>query len=158
MARIGLAHLVAADYDQGSYKNGIRIPGAVSIEINPVYEDDSEYSQLNDLEEDKKISSADVTLELSESEDVLTSQTKGIGFRSMLRHGGNRMYCAVWLHKVRLYETGESYSSKNDSLTYTTAKLEGKAAKDDTGNWRTKELFKTKKEADAWLDNKAGIE
>lgn len=158
MARVGLTHLVAAPKQSGKYGTGFLHPGIVDIDITPVYEDDSEYTEMNDLEDCQTLSYAEVTLELSGEEETLLNQSPlGLGFCTRLQNRGQKVYCAIWLHKVQLYEKRENYHTRDDSISYGTVTLEGKATKDTSGEWRTKKKFTTQKEAYEWLNKQANL-
>lgn len=59
--------------------------------------------------------------------------------------------------KVLFTEGEDSYTTQNDSITFTAQKISGVAvgAKDKT--WREKAQFDTEDEAYSWLKTKAGI-
>lgn len=182
MAYIGLARPVIAVYreqdGQASYSGGIRFGKAVRIEITPNYEDVSDYGDINDTEEEQECTGADVTLGISEiPQDVESiafghkvsgdetasgctdrASPVGLGVRTREIISGNVRYVAIWLHKVKFTEEGQDNETKGDSITYATPSVTGKAFPDETGEWRTKKVFETKETADAWLDQKAGIQ
>ena len=67
MAYIGIARPVIAAYSEengkAAYSGGIRFGKAIKIEIDPRYEDISDYRDINDTEEDEEFSYADITLD-----------------------------------------------------------------------------------------------
>lgn len=182
MAYIGLARPVIATYHteggKTSYSGGIRFGKAVRIEITPTYEDVSDYGDINDDDEERECTGAEVTLgtsmipEAAENavnghtlvENEVLSNCKdrasplGIGVRTRESIDGQTKYVAIWLHNVKMTEEGQSHETRGDSITYTTPSVKGTARPDENGDWRTKKTFGTKEEADAWLDGKAGIE
>ena len=66
MAYMGLAHIVIAAYREAdgkvSYSGGIRFGKAIKLEIDPQYEDMSDYDDINDTDEEQEISYVDVSL------------------------------------------------------------------------------------------------
>lgn len=182
MAYIGLARPVIAVYhaqnDQISYSGGLRFGKAVRIEISPTYEDVGDYEDINDDDDEQECTGADVTLGISripaEAESTVHGHTVsgnevrsnckdrasplGIGIRTRESVSGQMKYVAIWLHNVKLKEEGQDHETRGDSITYATPSVKGAARPDVNGDWRTKRTFETKEEADAWLDEKAGIQ
>ena len=171
MAYMGLAHIVIAAYREAdgkaSYSGGIRFGKAIKLEIDPQYEDMSDYEDINETDEAQEISYADVSLNTDEipeeaeymmfghettSGEVISGEKDrsgyvGVGARIRGVKGGHRKYVAIWMHKA-----------KGESISYQTPTVTGKAIPDIVGNWRTKKTFDTAKEADSWINEIAGIE
>ena len=182
MAYIGLARPVIAVYHaeggKPSYSRGIRFGKAVRIEITPTYEDVSDYGDINDDDEEWECTGADVTLGTSTIPEAAESAVNGhtlsgnevrsnckdrasplgIGVRIRERVDGQTKYVAIWLHNVKMTEEGQNHETRGDSLTYSTPSVKGTARPDENGDWRTEKTFEIKEEADAWLDQKAGIQ
>ena len=65
MANIGLARLVIAKYlSSGRYEDGMRIHKAIKVELDPVYEDTSDYKDMTDLEEESTFMYSDIKLSI----------------------------------------------------------------------------------------------
>lgn len=182
MAYMGLAHIVIAAYREAdgkaSYSGGIRFGKAIKLEIDPQYEDMSDYDDINDTDEEQEISYADVSLNTDEipeeaeymmfghettSGEVISSEKDrsgyvGVGARIRSVKGGRRKYVAIWLHKAKFTDGSQAHETKGESISYQTPTVTGKAIPDIEGNWRTKKTFDTAKEADSWINEIAGIE
>ena len=181
MAYVGLAHPVIAVYEERdgvvSYKNVTRFGKAVKYEISPNYEDVSDYQDINETDPAEEIRSADITLEISEmsehsegvmfgyeinADETIANQNNraspiGLGIVTREVIAGATSYVAYWIHKVLFREEGQTHETKGDAITYITPSVKGTATPDYNGNWRTKKRFTSKAEADAWIDEKAGI-
>ena len=181
MAYVGLTHPVIAVYEERngvvSYKNGIRFGKAVKYEISPNYEDVSDYQDINETDPEEEIRSADITLEISEilegsegvifgyevnADETIANQNNraspiGLGIVTREVIAGTTSYVAYWIHKVLFREEGRTHETKGDAITYITPSVKGTATPDYNGNWRIKKRFTSKAEADAWIDEKAGI-
>lgn len=179
MAYIGIARPVIAAYSEEDgkavYSDGIRFGKAIKIEIDPQYEDISDYRDINDTEEDEEFSYADITLDTDEipeeaepmmfgretdgvSRERDCSGCVGVGMRTRHVKNGRIRYLAIWIHKAKFKEGSSSHETKGDSISYQTPSTSGKAVPDVEGNWRTKKAFETAEEADRWIDTIAGIE
>lgn len=182
MAYIGLARPVIAVYHQtggkASYSGGIRFGRAINVEISPQYEDVSEYGDINDTDEKQAFSYADISLNIDEipeeAEPVMFGHNAsaggivygeddcsgfvGLGVRVRKIKSGQIKYIGIWLHKAIFTEDAQTYDSKDESMKYGTPTVKGKAVPDIEGNWKTKKIFDTAKEADSWIDELAGIE
>lgn len=178
MAYVGLARPVVAAYSEkngkAEYYGGIRFGKAVKIEINPAYEDISEYNDINNTDDEERFSHADVKLETDEvpeeaeimmfgretdgsSRETDRAQYVGMGVRIRCVKNGKIRYLVVWIHKIKFREGGASHETKGNSVNYQTPITPGKATPDAEGKWRTKKVFETREEADVWLNEKAGI-
>ncbi len=182
MAYVGLARVVVAKYSELGgepiYSDGIRFGKAIKIKIDPKYEDVSDYNDINDTDEEQEFSYADISLNTSEtpkeaesilfgheasggtviSKDTDRSGYVGIGVRARSVVGGKRKYVALWIHKAKFTDGSQEYETKGNSIEYKTPVTDGEAVPDINGEWRTKKIFDTAEEADAWIDAKAGIE
>lgn len=178
MAYIGLAEPIIARYQKdGTYAGGVKMGKAVKVEISPEYEDISEYTDINDTEEEKEFAYADISLgidSLPEEAEMLIfehekengeviyrdtdrSRYVGVGFRVREKISGSNRYIAIWLHKAKFQEEGNSHKTKGDSIEYATPEIKGKVYPDENGRWRTKKTCETVEEADLWLRKKANI-
>lgn len=179
MAYIGIARPVIAAYSEengkAAYSGGIRFGKAIKIEIDPQYEDISDYRDINDTEEDEEFSYADITLDTDEvpeeAEPMMFGREMdgiaresdcsgyvGVGVRTKHIKNGRIRYLAIWIHKAKFKEGSSSHETKGDSISYQTPSTSGKAVPDVEGKWRTKKTFETAEEADRWIDTIAGIE
>ena len=179
MAYIGVVRPVIAVYSEENgkavYSGGIRFGKAIKVEIDPQYEDISDYSDINDTGEDEEFSYADVTLDTDEipeeaepmmfgremdgiSRESDRSGYVGVGFRTRRVKNGRVRYLAIWIHKAKFREGSSSHETKGDSISYQTPSTPGKAVPDVEGKWKTKKTFETAEEADLWIDSIAGIE
>lgn len=175
MAYRGMAGITAAKKStDGKYIDGFRCKNAMKFTIEPVYEDVSDYNDINDTEEEEIFAYADITLNkasLSAEEEnkilgrnasnieILSAEgdrSAAIGFGFYARSGTK--YAAIWIHQIVFKEGGGEHNTRNDGVSYDTETLSGKAVPNEEGNWRTKRFFDTKKEAASWLDEMAGIE
>lgn len=94
--------------------------------------------------------------ETSNSDDA--ASYVGYGFITTEIKNGVKTYRACLLHKVKFTEGEESYTTKGDSITFSTPNLSGVALANNSGDWRTKSpSFTTEAEADAWIQEKLGI-
>ena len=175
MAYMGLAHIVIAAYREAdgkaSYSGGIRFGKAIKLEIDPQYEDMSDYEDINETDEAQEISYADVSLNTDEipeeaeymmfghettSGEVISGEKDrsgyvGVGARIRGVKGGHRKYVAIWMHKAKFTDGSQAHETKGESISYQTPTV-------TVGNWRTKKTFDTAKEADSWINEIAGIE
>lgn len=179
MAYIGIARPVIAVYSEENgkavYSGGIRFGKAIKIEVDPQYEDISDYRDINDTEEDEEFSYADITLDTDEvpeeaepmmfgretdgiSRESDCSGYVGVGVRTKHIKNGRIRYLAIWIHKAKFKEGSSSHETKGGSVSYQTPSTSGKAVPDVEGKWRTKRTFETAEEADHWIDTIAGIE
>lgn len=182
MAYIGIARPVIAIYSEESdkvkYSGGIRFGKAIKVEIDPQYEDVSDYGEINDTDEEQEFAYADISLNTDEiPEDAepmmfgheerdqktvsaLSDRSRyvGLGVRVRQVKSGQIKYLGIWIHKAKFTEGSSSHETKGDSMNYQTPTTPGKAIPDMNGEWRTKKLFNTAEEADAWIDGIAGIE
>lgn len=163
--------------DGVSYTDGIVCGRAIKVEVNPVYEDVSDYDDINETDEKKEFAYANITLntgelppkaeenmfghEVSEdsviSKDTDLSEHVGFGFHVTGVFKGTRKYMAIWLHCVRFTEDSQEYNTKGSNPAYDTPVSAGVAVPEENGVWRTKKIFATKNEAVSWLKEMAGI-
>lgn len=94
--------------------------------------------------------------ETSNSEDA--GSYVGYGFITTEVKDGVKSYRACLLTKVKFIEGEESYTTKGDSITFSTPNLSGIALANNSGDWRIKSpSFPTEAEADAWIQEKLGV-
>ena len=66
-------------------------------------------------------------------------------------------YTACWIYKVMFEEGEDSFTTHNDSITFTNQKASGVAVGKKDNSWRDIEQFATEDEALTWLKGKANI-
>lgn len=186
MAYLGLKKLVIAkcteEADGLRYSEGRRLEQAIETEVNPVYKEVHDYADMNELEFEREFAYADVRLKngtLSEedeavlygrgkkdqaegsaiiSKDTDRSNYVGIGFQSREKIKGMYRYVAFWICKAKMYEASQTYATRTETIEYKTSEHEGRAIPGPDGEWKERMIFETQKQADAWLEEKAGIE
>lgn len=66
---------------------------------------------------------------------------------------GDKVYQGVFYPKVKAVVQGDEYSTKGDSITLTSSKLQMMASACNSGDWKVlSKDFPTEAEADAWCD------
>lgn len=159
------------------YSEGIICGSAIRVTIDPVYEDTSDYKDVNDTEVSKEFAYAKLTLDTSNlpyeaeqlmyghgvTEDCVTSRDSdqagviGFGILVTIMTYGIRRYAAIWLHCVEFAEDTQNHNTRSNNSNYDTHQASGIAVPEADGIWRTKKIFKTKNEAVSWLKEMAGI-
>ncbi len=82
----------------------------------------------------------------------------GYGFVTAEMLDGVKGYRACVLHKVKFKEGEEGYTTKGESISFSTPSLSGTATTLSDGRWRTKSpQFDTETEADAWIQEMFGV-
>lgn len=186
MAYIGLVKPTIAKLDESSgtpkYTNGFECGEAMEMSINPQYAEGSLYANDQLSEYDKEFKYADVTLRTNtlpvqahnnmfghtveedatdntSISDKVTDDSNYVGFGIYVKEKvkSEMTYIAMWLYKVKFAEGQEDYKTKGDNIEYQTPSMSGKAMGIEDGKWRERKIFKTRKEAQDWLDEMAGI-
>lgn len=179
MAYIGLAKPTIATYTDGKvYTDGFRCGKAIDTSITPQFAEGSLFGDNMKAEYDKEFKYADITLnttelpvtahekmfghktsEESEIQFNANDESKyvGYGFYVTEKVNGIRKYVAAWLKKCKFTEGADNYKTKGDTIEYQTPGLSGQALAEDDGTWKIVKIFNTEKEAQDWLDTKAGI-
>lgn len=183
MAYIGLAKPTIAVLDESgatpAYSNGFTCGKAVGIDIDPQYAEGSLFGDNGTAEYDKEFKYANVTLNtttlpieahknmfghtVSEDKKEIKDNSMdapkyvGTGFYVPEKVNGVKKFVAMWMHKVKYAEGKESYKTKGDSIEYQTPSIGGQAVAMDDGSWRDRKIFDTEAEAQAWINEKAGI-
>lgn len=166
-----------------SYSNGFICGKAIGIDISPNEATGDLYADNQLAEHDRQFTYADITLRTStlpiECESVIFSHTVvsdsgddpttitdkstdnvnevGLG---IMRHeivSGSASYVAMWMPRVKISPASESYTTKGDSIEFSTPSLEGKAYAGSNRVWRERAVFTDEDDAIAWLKTKAGI-
>nr|DAX65625.1 MAG TPA: tail tube protein [Caudoviricetes sp.] len=181
MAYFGISKPIIAKYngETEKYSEAIELEAA-GTSVTPAFSEGSFYCDNRLGIHRKLFKQADITAEIktiplaagellfghtidtSKKEETAKTNDKsnyvGYGFVGCEAIDDERdVYTACWLPKVLFTEGEDSYTTQNDSITFTAQKISGVAvgAKDKT--WREKAQFDTEDEAYSWLKTKAGI-
>lgn len=187
MAFIGLVRPTVAKLDESGdapkYTGGFRCGKAIGLEINPQYAEGSLYGDDETAEYDKEFKYADINLNTTTlpvqahetmfghkvdkgAEGVKPSITDkttdspnyvGFGIYAKEKVGGETKYVAMWIYKSKFAEGQESYKTKGDNIEYQTPSIAGQAIGVSGNLWRDRMIFDTEKDAQDWIDEKAGM-
>ena len=174
MAFFGLRKPKIAKWHPGNtYTDGMVVGKAVSLEITANYAEGSLYGDDEQVEYEKALKNANVTLgttdlplqaantmfghEVSGTQVIKRASDVapyvGVGTVIDEKVNGSTKYVASILVKVQFAEGSESFQTKGDSITFTTPSLEGLAIPGDDSKWLVRKTFDTFAEADAFVDN-----
>lgn len=181
MAYIGLAKpTIAKRAEDGTYSEGFRCGKAIETGITPQYADGSLFGDNTKAEFDKEFKFADITLNTTslpiKAHEIMFGHTVqettkksvvfkagdeskevGYGFYVTEKVDGKKTYVVSWLPKCKFAEGSDTYKTKGDTIEYQTPGITGQALPLDDGTWKEVEICATEKEAQEWLDQKAGI-
>ena len=181
MAYFGLSQIVLAlnDAKAETYSNGV-ILEAAGVSVTPTYASGNNYLNNKLGMHRKEMTQANVTLEvgtiplkvastmyghtLSKDGAAMTYKTTdkapymGVGFigQEAIDNDTDK-YTACWIYKVMFEEGEDSFTTHNDSITFTNQKASGVAVGKKDNSWRDIEQFATEDEALTWLKGKANI-
>lgn len=180
MAYFGLRFPFLASYNRntGTYSNGFRCGKAVSIEISPNYSEGSLYGDNEKVEYEKVFTDADVTLGTTtlplaaasvvfghtvEDSKIIKKTTDeghyvGLGIVVDEVIDGEKQYCAMITTCVQFAESAESFTTKGDSITFSTPSIAGKAIGDKSSQWVIKKLFDNFEDAVTYIKDYLNIE
>lgn len=173
MANFGLSTpYIAKLISDGNYTDGFKCAEAVSTSVTPAYNEGSVYGDNKQTEYVKEFKNAAVeagvtslpiaaksvlfghsvtdTEEISNTDDA--ANYVGYGFISTEMIKGKRKYGACVLLKVLFSEGADSYTTKGDSITFSTPSISGVAIAIDNGDWRKRKFFDTKEDAEAYIE------
>lgn len=179
MANFGLSYpwIAKLNTATGEYSEAFKCGRAVSTTVTPnfnqasLFADDMQVEDVNEFKNATIALSVD-TLPIKASEVLFghTVSTEGVekdkssdsgvyvgyGFISSEMLDGAKKYRACLLLKAKFVESEEAYTTKGDSIAFTTPNLSGTAfaigVGSDPEEWRRKSpRFDTMAEADAWL-------
>ena len=174
MAYFGLRKPFIAKWNPGNtYTNGMVVGEAVSEEVNPNYAEGALYGDDKQVESEKEFSNADVTLgttdlpisaasllfghEVSGTEIIYRSSDVapyvGVGTVIPEKINGVRKYVALIIVKTQFAENAESYTTKGESITFSTPTISGKAITGDDDKWKVRKEFATEAEAETYVKN-----
>lgn len=174
MAYYGLRYPMIASYNRntGAYSNGFVCGKAVSVEVNPEYSEGSLYGDNEQVEYEKVFKNASVTLgtttlpieaasvvfghTVNDNSTIIKKTTDeshyvGLGIVVDEVINGTKQYCAMIVTCVQFAESGESFTTKGDSITFATPSISGLAIGDKTSQWVIKKIFESSDEALAYI-------
>ena len=181
MAYFGISKVVLAlRDDKAETYSGGAVLEAAGVSVTPTYSAGSNYLDNKLGMHRKGMTQANVTLEvgtiplkiaatmyghtLSEDGKAMTSKTTdkapymGMGFigQEAIDNDTDK-YTACWVYKVMFEEGEDSYTTRNDSITFTNQKASGVAVGKKDNAWRDIKQFDTEDEAFTWLKEKGNI-
>lgn len=184
MAYIGLVKATVAKLDESNgeptYTDGFSCGKAVELSITPQYAEGSLFGDDEKAEYDKEFSYAEISLRtttlpinahttmfghtVTDSDknvikDSISDEANyvGVGVYIPEKVGGVKKFVGMWICKAKFTESEENYKTKGDTVEYQTPSLSGQAVGLNSGVWRERHIFATEKEAQDWIDTKAGI-
>jgi len=181
MAYTGLKYMVAAKLDESAaedaYTGGTVIGRSISANVTVESAEGSLFSE-DELEAYiTKVTGASITIGTSDLKQTVRAfllghtltgsllkykntdiaPYVGHGFYGEATTGEGVSYIAVWLYKVRFKDPVIESETKNDSISFKTPSIAGKAIYNRTGELLDLNRFETESEAVAWLNGLAGI-
>ena len=181
MANIGLRYPYIAKFNKstGAYSDGFKCGKAVQVNVTPNYSEASLYGDDELAEYDKAFIDANVTLGTTtmpaaaaetvfgHTIDSTTHQVSykatdspnpvGVGFVSVEIENGSRSYSANIIVNVTFSESAVDYTTKGDSLQFSTPSIEGKAGTNASGEWKIVKLFDTPSAAEDFVKSTLNI-
>lgn len=186
MAYIGLAYPTFAKLNPATntYSEGFRMGKAVSVNINVNYNEanlpgDNVIAESVKEFRDGTIDLGITTIPLEayntvfghtvtegESETTIVDKTDdvpnyvGVGLLKEELVDGQKSYIAMWISKCLFTESGESATTKGETITFQTPTIAGKVLALDDRTWRERKIFTgATGEADAlaYINTQAGI-
>ena len=165
MAYFGLRYPLIAKYNRstGVYSDGFTCGKAVSLEVTPNYSEGSLYGDDEQAEYEKQFTNANVTLgtttlpveaaetvfghTVDSSTGEVTKKTTdeanyvGVGVVIDEVVDGIKKYYAYIINCAQFSESGESFQTKGDSITFSNPSIAGLAIGDKDSAWQTKKPF-----------------
>lgn len=181
MAYIGLRKPVVAPRENaGSYGEPFAFGKLIGLQVTPSFAEGSLYADDMQAEYDKEFSYAEVTLNTS-TIPILAYRTMfghavdaekqtvqfnandengyvGVGWVSIEKIDGVRVYTGNFLYKAKFSEPNEDYATKGENIEYKTPSISGRALAEDNGEWKETQCFDTWTEALSWIYGKFGAE
>ena len=148
MATIGLRDLYRAPITIGTsgaeeYGTPVRMAKAISAELSVEVAEAILYADEGADEVVKEFVSGEITLNVNEAPYT------AIGFRAK-KAGGTYKY--IWLYKVKFAIPDENYTTKGDSIEFTTPEIVGQFIKRSDGLWKAEHVAEpTNSVATAWF-------
>lgn len=162
-----------------SYGTAIGLSRLVKVTDNPTYAEGKLHGDDELAEYASEFVEADVDMEITELENEMASaiygakletETEGgdlkynkddsapyggFGFVGMKMVNGIKSFIGVFYPKSKAVVQGEEFSTKGDSITFTSGKLKLKCTAAKTGDWKVvSKNMATFDAAKAWLDGK----
>ncbi|MBP5309635.1 MAG: major tail protein [Lachnospiraceae bacterium] len=182
MAYVGLRKPYVAKYNRISktYSDGFKYSHAVSLNITPNYAEASLFGDDMQVEYEKSFTNATISLGTTstpiEAASVMFGHTVdlankkvtykatdeanyvGLGVIAPEKVDGENKFVALIVLSAKFADSSEAFSTKADSLTFTTPTIEGSAsAADDDGTWKITETFDDEASAEAFVKNYLNI-
>lgn len=183
MAYIGLAYPTIAKLnpETNTYSNGFRMGKAVSVNITTNY-NEANLTGDNVIAETVKefrngtidlgittipieaystvfghtvTTGEDGTLIIDKTDDV--PNYVGVGLLKEELVDGKKSYIAMWIYKVLFTESGESATTKGETISFQTPTITGTIMALDNKQWRERKIFEEEADAIAYLNEKANI-
>lgn len=175
MATIGLRDLYYATITEGeeggeTYGTPVRMAKAVSAELSVEVAESTLYADDGADEVVREFVSGELTLGVNDLPPAILSALLGqkqdtdkvvyaseedvapyvaIAFRARKANGE---YKYIWLYKVKFGVPSESYTTKGDSIEFTTPEIVGTIMKRPDGKWKAEHVAKpTESAAQAWF-------
>lgn len=178
MAFIGLRKpIVAPRTGLGIYETPFAFGKAIGITVNPSYAEGSLNADDVQIEYDKEFVSAEVSLNtntipkesrssvfghrVEEDGEILFNADDengyvGMGWVSVEKEDGKKMFTGNFLHKVKFSEPNEDYATKGENIEYKTPSITGRAVAEDTGDWKSTKTFERVVDALNYIYEKMG--
>lgn len=178
MAFIGLRKpIVAPRIEPGVYGMPFAFGKAIGITVNPSYAEGSLNADDVQIEYDKEFVSAEVGLNtntipkesrssvfghrVEEDGEILFNADDengyvGMGWASVEKVDGKKMFTGNFLHKVKFSEPNEDYATKGENIEYKTPSITGRAVAEDTGDWKSTKTFEKVVDAYNYIYEKMG--
>lgn len=182
MAYFGLRYPIIAKYNRstGVYSDGFVCGKAVSIEVSPNYSEGSLYGDDEQAEYEKSFTNANVTLGTTtlpiEAAETVFGHTVDSGTNKVTKKttdesnyvgvgvvidevvDGTKKYYAYVITCAQFAESAESFTTKGDSITFSSPSIAGLAIGDKTSAWQIKQPFDDAASAKAYIETMFNME
>jgi phi13 family phage major tail protein len=172
MAKIGLKHIVyKATTASGILAKAVQADIAINLNNEKLFADD-ELAEIDNSFVDGTITlgTSDLTdavqailLGHSYTDGELIANSDdiapyvGIGFYGKRKVDGTAKYRAIWMPKVMFGEPEDTHATRGQNTTFQSHTIVGTIFSDASGNWRKSKIFDTAAEAEAYIDDLAGV-
>ncbi len=174
MAYVGLAKPYIAKLVNEvtkTYTNGFKCGKAISVNIQPNYNEGKLYADNQLSEYVKEFKDGTMTLGTDQlpkaAESVCFGHTVtdngvnyktgdsanfvGVGFYVDEMVDGVKKYAAIVIYKVKFTENAEDYSTKGENIEFKTPSITGTIAGLGSTDWKDRKTFDSEKEAEDWI-------
>lgn len=175
MAYIGLRNPFVAKFNRATntYSDGFKYSHAVSLNITPNYSEASLYGDDIQVEYAKSFNNASVSLGTTstpiEAAEIMFGHTVdrannqvvykatdepnyvGVGVTALEQVDGVVKYSAAIILSVKFTDSSTAYTTKGESLQFSTPTVEGVAIATDDERWMVTKVFDTAEEATAFV-------